>query len=885
MVSAKAPVQQNRPGGPTGGGPDRLPSPVTIDQIIHDQGNIATTVDNWGYVGGYSFSGLPSGQWPLNSGHDYLAEIRYWIGTTDALGDTLVANTLDDFQSIPSLVNSVLGNQILLSTDTTRYHDDGFDPTDTVGAGYGNPARGWKIWSSELSDWVYTQNYSPIFDTTFEGGPLSVQESHYRFADDAMGTPLLDLEMTHTVLQWNFCYNQNFMFFILEIKNTSTTDYTDVAFGLYVDLDVGGPDGTGENGRLGDLVGFDSTESLAWIYDEDGYDLGWGGKVTTGYMGTKYLETPGGGGMTAFRTNDWALLPDDDPGRFAMINSTQFDASLPPTDQFYIQCTRGITIPAGTTVRVVYALVAGADEQDFRDNAALAQTLYDNNFIGPSPPTTPSLTASAGDGKIYLHWNDTAQVGFDPLSGENDFSGYKLYRSDNRGKTWGTKLDEITNDCLGIDYETLATYVANTPTQPIARSIIDTGLINGVEYWYCVAAFDTGASASGVDVLQSGFGTPNSATNVVSVTPRTDPAGHLEAAGLVKHEVTGTALPSDGTVFPVVFDRTALLSNNYEVVFEDSPKQTFWHLRNSTTGDTILKDQTKFSGDPNLYEVAEGIRVVVREGDYVPRSYGQTVGDSTLLMNVFEGPAIPALTGNDANVFGSAHFRSNYELRFGGDSTLAISVWKYWYPSDPDVWMPFEIWNTTTNQRVSLAVNDLDFDGVWQPYDEPVVVNYPYNPATDLLAEAFPFYYGWMWQWDDQVYNPAPGDIYEIQGAPLNGPEDVFSFTPGAISASAAKGQLGDIKVVPDPYYAFATLWELNEGENVLQFQNLPDRCSIRIYTLSGDRVRTLEHDNGSGTEEWDLLTEGRRQVASGMYIYHVESEYGEHLGRFAVVK
>ena len=54
-------------------------------------------------------------------------------------------------------------------------------------------------------------------------------------------------------------------------------------------------------------------------------------------------------------------------------------------------------------------------------------------------------------------------------------------------------------------------------------------------------------------------------------------------------------------------------------------------------------------------------------------------------------------------------------------------------------------------------------------------------------------------------------------------------------------------------------------------------------------RVRTgipaEEHTDGSGTEEWDLLTEGRRQIASGIYIYHVESEYGEHLGRFAVVK
>jgi len=118
-----------------------------------------------------------------------------------------VANTYDDFQSIPSLITGVEQNRILLSTDTTRYYD--YDPTDTTGAGKGNAALGWKVWNADSSDWVYTENYDPILDTTFAGGPISVQESHYRFADDALGTSLMGLEMTHTVLQWNYCYERS----------------------------------------------------------------------------------------------------------------------------------------------------------------------------------------------------------------------------------------------------------------------------------------------------------------------------------------------------------------------------------------------------------------------------------------------------------------------------------------------------------------------------------------------------------------------------------------------------------------------------------------------------------------------------------------------------
>ncbi len=400
MINAMPPVGTGWPPSDPGG-PQRLPQPVTVDQVIHNKGNIITTVDNWGYIGGYMYYDLPSGEWPRNSGHDYLAEVRYWMGAVNASGDTLVANSYDDFQAIPELSAADNPYKILFSTDTTRYHW-GYDLSDTTGLGIGNPAYGWRIWNGDSAGWEYNRVYNPQDSTFYAGGPTSLQESHYRFNDAALGSSLMGLEMTQSVLQWNYCYNEDFMFVVLEITNTSTTDYPDFALGIYIDIDVGGPDGTGENGRLGDLVAFDSTENLTWIYDADAYDLGWGPLVTTGVMGTKLLETPDDVGMTAFRTDDWAFLPEDDAGKYAFINSTQFDESLPPTDQFYIQCVRSIDLAAGKTVRVVYALVAGADEADFRDNASLAQELYDNFFVGPQPPPTPTLWARAANHKVYL---------------------------------------------------------------------------------------------------------------------------------------------------------------------------------------------------------------------------------------------------------------------------------------------------------------------------------------------------------------------------------------------------------------------------------------------------------------------------------------------------
>jgi hypothetical protein len=865
-------------------GPALSPAPATVDIITHDQGNIVTTVDNYGLIGSHMYYGLPSGEWPRNSGHDYLAEINYWMGAVTAAGDTLVADTYEDFQSIPSLITGVAQNRILLSTDTSRYYD--YDRNDTTGAGGGNPAMGWRVWSGEQNDWVYTENYNPASSTFFEGGPISVQESHYRFADNAHGTPLLGLEMTHTVLQWNYCYNEDFMFVILEITNTSDEDYTDFAFGLYVDMDIGGPDGTGENGRLGDLVGSDSTESLAWIYDEDGFDEGWGPEVTTGFMGTKYLETPGGGGMTAFRTGDWALLPDEDPGRYAMINSEQFDGSLPPTDQYYVQCTRGISLTAGSTVRVVYALVAGQTEADLRANADLAQQLYDNYFVGPEPPNTPTLTSQAGDRKIYLSWNDTAQHTIDPLSGENDFAGYKLYRSDNQGRTWGKAYDTTHNDCLKLDYWPIAKYSVSDPTDLIPRSLVDTGLINGVEYWYCLVAYDTGASATGVDVLQTGFGTPGSASNIVSVTPRTNPAGFYDAAGTVNHLYTGGQEPSAGDVIPTVFDRSQLRGDDYQVVFKDTPEETYWYLMNITSGDTLLSEQTIVNEEPGLFEVTEGLRVVVSNAEAVPRSLRQTAvggSDTTLVVpaDYFYGIVPEYFFGV---TFGDQHYRSNYELRYTGDSTLAPAL-------NDDVGMgmawsvPFEAWNTTANERIALAVYDFGLDGAYDPWDLIIIINYPYDADTDPFETAWPTYFSWFFGFDETQYNPSVGDVFTIEGPLMNSPDDVFMFSADGISTSHASASLSNIKVVPDPYYAYATLWEVNEGESVLQFQNLPNRCTIRIYTLSGDLVKTLEHVNDTGTEEWNMQNADQRLIVSGIYLYHVESPYGDFIGRFAVVK
>ena len=206
-------------------------------------------MQNYGYIGGYSYAGRPSGRWPANSGHDYLAEMKFWVGGVNDAGDTLLADTDEDFNPLPNWAAAVRPTDIRLSTDTTRYP---YDPTDTVGLGIGFPAYGWQVWDAAGQQWAYNQVYHTLSASYYPGGPVGVQESICRFGDDALGAPVMGLEITQIVRQWNYTDIRDFIMFSMEITNASDQDYHNVAFGIYCDYDVGGLDpATGENGRSG----------------------------------------------------------------------------------------------------------------------------------------------------------------------------------------------------------------------------------------------------------------------------------------------------------------------------------------------------------------------------------------------------------------------------------------------------------------------------------------------------------------------------------------------------------------------------------------------------------------------------------------------------------
>lgn len=147
--------------------------------------------------------------------------------------------------------------------------------------------------------------------------------------------------------------------------------------------------------------------------------------------------------------------------------------------------------------------------------------------------------------------------------------------------------------------------------------------------------------------------------------------------------------------------------------------------------------------------------------------------------------------------------------------------------------------------------------------------------------------------WVDVAFNsiPADGDVWLFRtasGAPATPrppvPGQTIRLSISGGTNDLADADLNAVTVVPNPFIAAN---EITRGAGLqrILFTNLPPVATIRIYTISGNLIRVLEHTDGSGTEPWDVRTRYDLLVASGNYYYHITTPDGRtSLGRLAVV-
>jgi hypothetical protein len=143
---------------------------------------------------------------------------------------------------------------------------------------------------------------------------------------------------------------------------------------------------------------------------------------------------------------------------------------------------------------------------------------------------------------------------------------------------------------------------------------------------------------------------------------------------------------------------------------------------------------------------------------------------------------------------------------------------------------------------------------------------------------------------------PDAGDVYRIEcfRAFTTSDSVLFQIATAEDQGIEQKEDLDKVRVVPNPYIITNSMEPavrnntLNQRRR-LMFTNVPEECTIKIFTMSGYLVDRIEvhNDADNGIVHWDMLTKENLEIAAGVYLYHIKSlKTGEEkLSKFAVIK
>ncbi len=111
--------------------------------------------------------------------------------------------------------------------------------------------------------------------------------------------------------------------------------------------------------------------------------------------------------------------------------------------------------------------------------------------------------------------------------------------------------------------------------------------------------------------------------------------------------------------------------------------------------------------------------------------------------------------------------------------------------------------------------------------------------------------------------------------SPENNNYPMYKFSTDNLAATkgsnmAAEGSLALISVVPNPYYA-SSGYEADQLDNRVRITNLPQKCAISIYTVSGSLVRQYAKDDANSYLDWDLKNFAGIPIAGGMYLIYIK--------------
>ncbi|MBZ0270178.1 hypothetical protein K8I85_18650 [bacterium] len=572
------------------------------------------------------------------------------------------------------------------------------------------------------------------------------------------------------------------------------------------------------------------------------------------------------------------------------------------------------SLKAGQRERFSLALAYGADLNELRGTVRTVQQIYDANYRFAVPPKRPTVTAEAGDGFVRLTWDDVAERSADPVTGEFDFEGYRVYRAtdpefrDPQVISTGTGSGPIGNGrpLAQFDLENGRSGFSEQVVEGVAYFLgtdngithtwTDYGATNGQLYYYAVTAYDHGSdrldfypSENSITVSRTARGGTVLPTNVVAVRPNPRVAGYVPASVSAAEHVAGRGV---GTVAMEVLNSEIVPDGHaFEITFASPPESLraeTYAMRDATSGEILFDAGTDLAGT-GVGPVGSGILPIVltqREVEIDEERTGFTAASTTdaRLAISYPVPSFLILPINRRR----PGFPDDITITFSDtvvDTSIAGGAGFGAKPAKFQVIAH----SAGGDQRLDFQFRDTDLDGTLSLTSDRINIITYAEPDTARITWLVAFEPGAA----APASPPAAGDVFGLGLVRPLASDDVYRFeaTAQTIAPGAEREQFSPY-VVPNPYVGSASFEPgrfavSGRGERRLEFRGLPRQATIRIYTVQGALVRTLTHDgSNAGYVEWDLRSKDNLDVAPGLYVYHVDGgAAGEKTGKFAVIK
>lgn len=880
-------------------------------QYIYGRYEIPLTNDGrFGWDPEYNVPG--GGRWPRGTNDGYIFGAGIWIGAQiENVKHVTVGYNPTNIQTemVPGAPGSDPNNQNEIVLISTNYPNAALPPWPRGYGEAGNP-----ITVSQMDSWAQCNDLDA--SKQFEAGtPLGVHLITETFSWSSSFRDVQDIAIIR---------------YTIKNVNPDQRKWTNAYIGFAMDADIGDP--------TNDLTGSFKELNLGFTYSAPELtSLEQGLAYPPGYVGIKFLDGPsrdpvtGAAKMSTFIR--WAneLNPNTDEIRYNLLSAGTYDSiDTEPSDKRMLLSSGPFDLEFGQSVEFVVAIVFAWPEWHFQPSlkgqfdryadhlklvASNAQWIYDNEYRFPQPPNLPQLTLVPDNEKIVVVWDEESEesielsVALPDQTNPYDFEGYKLWKS-NSG-------EENTFELLGewdiINFDDIGRPIGNNTG--LKHSFIDSDLINGKTYFYSVTAYDRGEyelehygepEFEVVPVLETGkiFG-----INLNAGTPNVLPSNFTAPGFLNYRMVSGDSANVSFTTEPEFVIRDSVKRGTFQIAFRDPPGVRI-DLQEPYLGpdilviDTATQDTVSLTmnfpiGNPPSTigsDIFNGLKL-----NYTGPNLLLNQIDTVYFTNPKQAVRILPETdlNNDYSTFQTSIIRTAPLGFFFEPHTFLIEFLE----SDQ-----VNVFDVTTGEQLDFELRILGRDYAILSYNRQVLSVSPNGDTTWTWADISGGFRRRTYEGTGyKIYVPGvfvaiedigqeirPGDSLFITLDGISSPRfgDVFQFDVEGSSVNF-QSDLSQVKIVPNPYITRAG-WDLDNDYQRIQFINLPTECTIRIYTISGDLIKTIQHESPyaggftshtRGTAYWNLQSENSQKVSTGVYVYFITSPYGETIGRFAIIR